>query len=166
MITHSQSWESARVWSKAVSTPVLKARARTRNWRNRVFNRALATTSNRFSASVLYSFTASGSILTDASFCCACATGVAASYRVCDPGNRLGTLELFVAGAAAAGTPEGLPADKQFFILQFQAMILVLVVFRLGISLSKDKLKRPFGLVLLATYLVVTILSYIFGSQG
>ena len=73
---------------------------------------------------------------------------------------------LFVAGAAAAVTPEGLPADKQFFILQFPAMILVLVVFRLGISLSKDKLKRPFGLVLLATYLVVTILSYIFGSQG
>ena len=73
---------------------------------------------------------------------------------------------LFVAGAAAAVTPQGLPADRQFFILQFPAMITVLIVFRLGISLSRETLKRSFGLVLLATYLAVTVLSYIVGSQG
>jgi len=40
-------------------------------------------------------------------------------------------------------------------------MLLVLVVFRVGIFLSGDRLKRPFGVVLLGTYVVVSVLSYV-----
>ncbi len=67
---------------------------------------------------------------------------------------------LFVAGAAAAVTAGGLPATPYFFHFLFPAMIFILVVFRLGISVSGSTLKRPFGLVLIISYLVVTILSY------
>jgi len=67
---------------------------------------------------------------------------------------------LFVAGAAAAVTPGGLQAPSHFFTLYFPSMLLVLVVFRVGIWLSGDRLKRPFGVVLLGTYIVVSVLSY------
>lgn len=68
---------------------------------------------------------------------------------------------LFVAGAAAAATPVGLAADKYFFAIQFPAMLVVLLVFRIGIWQAADnKLSRPFGVVLLATYVVYTIVSY------
>jgi cation:H+ antiporter len=67
---------------------------------------------------------------------------------------------LFVAGSAAAVTAEGLKADKSFFLFFFPAMIIVLVVFRLSVFLSKDKIQRPFGIILLLTYILVTILSY------
>lgn len=69
---------------------------------------------------------------------------------------------LFVAGAAAAVTPEGLAAEPHFFMLQFPAMLFVLVVFRVGTLTARDGiLKRPFGYVLLATYVVVTVVSYL-----
>ena len=69
---------------------------------------------------------------------------------------------LFVAGAAAAVTPEGLSADPHFFILQFPAMLLVLAVFRVGTLTSRDAvLRRPFGIALLGAYLVVTVSSYL-----
>ncbi|WCL49884.1 calcium/sodium antiporter [Leptospira sp. GIMC2001] len=67
---------------------------------------------------------------------------------------------LFVAGAAAAVTTGGLKADESFFIFFFPAMLFVLVVFRLSVFLSKQKIQRPFGFVLLGTYLLVTVLSY------
>jgi cation:H+ antiporter len=67
---------------------------------------------------------------------------------------------LFVAGASAAVTRGGLTAPAHFFSILFPAMLLILVVFRLGIYFSGDKLKRPFGAVLLGTYIVVTITSY------
>jgi cation:H+ antiporter len=67
---------------------------------------------------------------------------------------------LFVAGAAAAVTQGGLQAPSHFFSLYFPSMLLVLVVFRVGIWLSGDRLKRPFGAVLLGTYIVVSVLSY------
>ncbi len=63
---------------------------------------------------------------------------------------------LFVAGAAAAVTSDGLQATPHFFRFLFPAMIGVLVVFRIGIFLSGDKLKRPFGILLLSIYLLVT----------
>lgn len=44
---------------------------------------------------------------------------------------------LFVAGAAAAVTPAGLNADKIFFAFQFPAMILILILFRIGIATAK-----------------------------
>ncbi len=67
---------------------------------------------------------------------------------------------LFVAGAAAAVTPGGLPASPLFFRFLFPAMLLILVVFRIGIFASGASLKRPFGIVLLVVYVAVTVLSY------
>ena len=69
---------------------------------------------------------------------------------------------LFVAGAAAAVTPGGLDAPADFFRVLFPAMLSVLVIFRIGVFVSGDRLKRPFGFVLLAAYLVylVVVVSY------
>lgn len=68
---------------------------------------------------------------------------------------------LFVAGASAAATRGGLQCPPHFFSLYFPSMLLVLIVFRFGIFASGSHLRRPFGFVLLATYLVVTVLSYV-----
>jgi cation:H+ antiporter len=60
---------------------------------------------------------------------------------------------LFVSGAAAAVTPAGLAADPVMFQLQFPAMLLILMVFRVGIATARTgKLTRPFGAVLLIAY--------------
>lgn len=67
---------------------------------------------------------------------------------------------LFVAGASAAVTPQGLVAPPHFFKLLFPSMLLVLVLFRAGIHFSGDKLKRPFGVALVGFYLAYTLLSY------
>ncbi|MCE2393881.1 calcium/sodium antiporter [Candidatus Poribacteria bacterium] len=67
---------------------------------------------------------------------------------------------LFVAGASAAVTGAGLEAPTHFFRLLFPLMLFILVVFRVGIFVSGDSLKRPFGVILIAAYLFVTILSY------
>ncbi|MBB75971.1 MAG: sodium:calcium antiporter [Planctomycetaceae bacterium] len=73
---------------------------------------------------------------------------------------------LFVAGLSAAVTPAGLRAEYHFFQMQFPAMLFILLVFRCGIwQASDDRLKRPFGVVLLSTYLAVTFLSYFLGVQ-
>ncbi len=68
---------------------------------------------------------------------------------------------LFVAGASAAVTVGGLFAPSYFFSFYFPAMLFVLFVFRLGVIFSRDHLKWPFGAVLLGTYLLVTLLSYV-----
>ena len=69
---------------------------------------------------------------------------------------------LFVAGAAAAVTPGGLEASHYFFLMQFPAMLLLLAIFRVGISTAPGgTLGRLFGLALLGTYLVVTLTSYL-----
>ncbi len=76
---------------------------------------------------------------------------------------------LFVAGAAAAITPEGLAVDTPFFFVQFPAMLFILIVFRLGIWTARDgTFRRPFGFILLGTYLFVTVISYLFsgGAAG
>lgn len=69
---------------------------------------------------------------------------------------------LFVAGVSASATPTGLHASPQFFQFLFPAMIYILIVFRIGIFVSGNQLKRPFGFLLVGTYILVTILSYIF----
>jgi cation:H+ antiporter len=69
---------------------------------------------------------------------------------------------LFVAGAAAAVTPGGLTAQPDFFRLLFPAMLGVLILFRIGIFASTDTIKRPFGVLLLGTYVAVTTMSYLF----
>ncbi len=69
---------------------------------------------------------------------------------------------LFVAGAAAAVTPAGLAADVSFFQIQFPAMLFILIVFRIGIWTARDdKLSRTLGVVLLGTYVLVTVASYL-----
>ena len=67
---------------------------------------------------------------------------------------------LFVAGASAAVTGGGLPASDYFFRFLFPAMLVVLIVFRIGIFTSGATLKRPFGIVLIGIYILVTALSY------
>lgn len=67
---------------------------------------------------------------------------------------------LFVAGAAAAVTPSGLKADESFFFFFFPAMLFVLIVFRISIVFSKERIAKPFGVLLLAAYVLVTVLSY------
>lgn len=67
---------------------------------------------------------------------------------------------LFVAGAAAAVTQGGLNASPHFFRLLFPAMLLILIVFRIGIMVSGTQLRRPVGGILIGVYLLVTILSY------
>jgi cation:H+ antiporter len=67
---------------------------------------------------------------------------------------------LFVAGASAAVTSGGLPASPFFFRFLFPAMLIILVVFRVGMFASGTSLKRPFGIMLLALYIAVTVLSY------
>jgi len=69
---------------------------------------------------------------------------------------------LFVAGAAAAVTTEGLVAGPQFFSVLFPVMIFVLLVFRFGIMISGDWLKKPFGFVLLGAYTIYMAVIYIF----
>lgn len=73
---------------------------------------------------------------------------------------------LFVAGASAAVTAQGLTADPVFFKLQFPAMLIVLIVFRIGILTSKGTLGRGFGWVLLGTYAVYLGLNIMFGAGG
>ncbi|MBX3424704.1 MAG: sodium:calcium antiporter [Pirellulales bacterium] len=67
---------------------------------------------------------------------------------------------LFVAGLAAAATPAGLVATPEFFRVLFPAMIGLLVVFRVGVLTSGERLKRGFGLVLLLAYVGAMIASY------
>ncbi len=69
---------------------------------------------------------------------------------------------LFVAGLSAAVTPGGLTAPPHFFRLLFTAMLMVLVIFRIGIFLSGGVIRRPFGVLLLGVYLLTTIASYVF----
>lgn len=70
---------------------------------------------------------------------------------------------LFVAGAAASVTPGGLVASGYFFQFLFPAMILLLLVFRVGIFVSKTHLTRPFGALMIGIYVAVTVASYFLG---
>jgi cation:H+ antiporter len=68
---------------------------------------------------------------------------------------------LFVAGASAAVTPAGLSADPHFFRVLFPTMLFILLIFRVGVIFSGDSMKRPFGIILLAAYAFVTLVSYL-----
>ena len=68
---------------------------------------------------------------------------------------------LFVAGAAAAVTPGGLVADGHFFRVLFPVMLFILLTFRIGIFVSGEWMKRPFGFTLLGAYGVYLIVSYL-----
>jgi cation:H+ antiporter len=69
---------------------------------------------------------------------------------------------LFVAGLAAAVTPQGLFADEIFFRLQFPAMIFILFCFRVGIKTSSNgHLGRRTGFLLLGTYIIYITITII-----
>jgi len=67
---------------------------------------------------------------------------------------------LFVAGASAAVTPAGLVATPDFFRVLLPGMLLVLIVFRVGVTFSGERMQRPFGAVLLLVYVALMVLSY------
>lgn len=67
---------------------------------------------------------------------------------------------LFVAGAAAAVTPGGLLAGPQFFEVLFPIMLFILMVFRVGVILSGQVMRRPFGWILIAAYVFYLVISY------
>ena len=73
---------------------------------------------------------------------------------------------LFVAGASATATPAGLTAGGHFFVVLFPAMLFILLTFRIGIFVSGDSLRKPFGFVLLAAYGVYLVLSYLVPGDG
>lgn len=91
-------------------------------------------------------------------------TAVRKGYGELAVGNVIGAdilNVLFVAGAAASVTKGGLIAPVHFFQLLFPAMLIILLIFRIGIEFSSEgMLNRRFGLVLLTMYLLVTYLSY------
>jgi len=95
-------------------------------------------------------------------------TAVRQGYGELAIGNVIGAdilNVLFVVGASAAVTIGGLSVSPYFFRFLFPAMLCLLVVFRLGIVTSGVVLRRSFGVVLLCTYLIVTILSYRFNPM-
>ena len=67
---------------------------------------------------------------------------------------------LFVSGAAAAVTRNGLFAPPQFFTIIFPSMLVILAVFSIGINVSKRYLGRTMGSILLVLYIGYTALSY------
>jgi cation:H+ antiporter len=71
---------------------------------------------------------------------------------------------LFVAGAAASVTGDGLTAPASFFQILFPGMIVLLTLFLGGLYFSTDSLKRPLGYGLLLVYVTITVLSYTFGA--
>ena len=72
---------------------------------------------------------------------------------------------LFVAGLSAAVTTDGLYAKPIFFILQFPVMLFMLACFRIGIASARDaKLGRPFGFVLVVSYLIYLGLNIYWGG--
>ena len=74
---------------------------------------------------------------------------------------------LFVTGAACAVTAGGLAVPPEFFKVHFPFMLAVLVFFRVGIFMSRDTMKRPFGLLLLASYAGYLVVQYaVLGSLG
>lgn len=73
---------------------------------------------------------------------------------------------LFVVGSAGAVTRGGLKAPPNFFVVLFPAMLVILLVCRLGLTLSDTSIRRSFGFILLAVYLVVTVFSYLRPGMG
>lgn len=71
---------------------------------------------------------------------------------------------LFVSGVAAAVTPTGLNAGPFFFSFLFPAMLVLLVIFRIGIFTGKTHLSRGFGALMLVLYVLIAVFSYTLGS--
>jgi len=68
---------------------------------------------------------------------------------------------LFVSGASAAVTRGGLDVPPQFFYLFFPSMIFVVIVLRIGISKTKRRFSKAFGVILLVAYVLTVVMGYI-----
>jgi len=68
---------------------------------------------------------------------------------------------LFVIGTSVSFAKTGVFVEPKFFNLYFPAMLFILAVFRVGTILYKKELKRPFGFILLGTYILISAISYI-----
>lgn len=93
-----------------------------------------------------------------------CVTAARRGHGELAVGNVVGADILnvfFVSGAAAAVTPGGLLAGSHFFLVLFPVMLLILLIFRVGIFVSGDYLRRPFGYILLIFYVISTVVSYL-----
>lgn len=73
---------------------------------------------------------------------------------------------LFVVGAAGAVTRGGLSADPLFFILLFPAMLLLMLILKIGLRPGQDRLSRSYGTAMLAIYVVYTVASYYLDAGG
>ena len=67
---------------------------------------------------------------------------------------------LFVAGASAAVTRQGLAAGPDFFTVLYPAMLSILIIFRVGVFVSGEVLHRGFGFVLIAAYIAYIVAGY------
>ena len=79
-------------------------------------------------------------------------------------GNVLGANVLnvlFVSGAAAAVTRNGLEVPPQFFYLFFPSLIFVVLILRVGIGRTSHQLSKAFGIVLLLAYLITVLLGFL-----
>ncbi len=68
---------------------------------------------------------------------------------------------LFVIGAAAAVTPEGLVVPPYFFWFHIPFMLLILIVFKLFLTLGRPLIGRREGGVMFLLYIAYTVLGYI-----
>lgn len=68
---------------------------------------------------------------------------------------------LFVVGSAAAVTSEGLVVSKDFYWLQFPAMMIILIAFRVFAKNKRDIITKFEGMFLLGIYVIYIILNYV-----
>lgn len=67
---------------------------------------------------------------------------------------------LFVVGAAAAVTKGGLTVPMNFYYLQFPAMLIILIAFRIFAKNKRDVITKFEGMFLLSIYVIYIILNY------
>lgn len=67
---------------------------------------------------------------------------------------------LFVVGAAAAVTKGGLEVPNNFYMLQFPAMLIILVAFRFFAKNKRDVITKFEGMFLLGIYVIYIVLNY------
>ena len=53
-----------------------------------------------------------------------------------------------------------------FFIVLFPTMLLLMLTLRVGLRPGQDRLNRSYGAVMLVTYVVYTVVSYILDGGG
>ncbi len=68
---------------------------------------------------------------------------------------------LFVVGGAAAVTPQGLSVPENFYLVNYPAMILIVLVFRIFSKNKKGIITKAQGIILTAFYGVYLLLSYL-----